>query len=147
MKRADKLLNLMVILLLLVSFTYIAFAGSDNDGVISRPVIEYSSGDLRDPFGDLLQLAIEKEQKAKEVQDVVAAPKDSTEPAKPMPSLDKFKVQGVIWGGKFPQAIINNKILGVGDLIEGAEIVSIEKKGITLRMMSGLVMRLVLLVA
>ena len=132
MKRAAKLLNLMVILLLLASFTYIAFADSDNDGVISRPVIEYSSGDLRDPFGDLLQLAIEKEQKAKEVQDVVAAPKDSAEPHKPMPSLDKFKVQGVIWGGKFPQAIINNKILGVGDLIEGAEIVSIEKKGIAL---------------
>jgi hypothetical protein len=48
------------------------------------------------------------------------------------PNLDNFKVQGVIWGGNFPQAIINNKILRVGDLIDGAEIASIEKEGITL---------------
>jgi hypothetical protein len=47
---------------------------------------------------------------------------------KPLPEL---KVQGVIWGGNFPQAIVNNKVLKVGDTVEGVEIKSIDKKGIT----------------
>lgn len=120
-----------LVLVLLVSFAHLVFADSNNDGVILRPVIEYSSGDLRDPFGDLFQLAAEREKKEKEMQSI-QSPQETTEPEKPLPSLDKFQVQGVVWGGKFPQAIINNKILGVGDSIEGVEIVSIEKKGITL---------------
>lgn len=132
MRRADKLLRLIFISALLVSFAHLVFADGNSDGVISRPVIEYSSGDLRDPFSDLFQLAVEKEKKEKEEQDIQVPLVGSADPEKSMPSLEKFKVQGVIWGGKFPQAIINNKILGTGDLIDGAEIVSIEKKGITL---------------
>lgn len=131
MRRADKLLRLIFIITLLVSFAHLVFADSNSDGVIPRPVIEYSSGDLRDPFSDLFQLAIEKEKKEKEGQ-YIQVSLVGTDPEKPMPSLEKFKVQGVIWGGKFPQAIINNKILGVGDLLDGAEIVNIEKKGISL---------------
>ncbi len=94
-------------------------------------MIEYTSGDLRDPFGDLFQLAEEKAKKEKESQ-IIQNPLENIVPDKPLPSLDNFKVQGVIWGGKFPQAIINNKVLGVGDSIEGVEIVEIDKKGITL---------------
>jgi hypothetical protein len=41
-------------------------------------------------------------------------------------------VQGVIWGGIMPQAIINNKIVNIGDVIEGAEVIEISKKGVTL---------------
>ena len=129
MKKADKLLILFLILL--VSRAPMIFADSPSDGVIARPVIEYSSGDLRDPFSDLVQLAAEKEKKEKAEQ-TIQAPQETTELQKPMPTLDKLKVQGVIWGGRFPQVIINNKILGIGDLIEGFEIVSIDKKGITL---------------
>ena len=131
MIRADKLLKVItkgnfLVLVLLLSFAHIVFADSNNDGVILRPVIVYSSGDLRDPFSDLFQLAKEKEgQSIQETEGSIAQ-------EEPMPSLKNFKVQGVIWGGRFPQAIINNKILGIGDLIEGFEIVNIEKKGITL---------------
>ncbi len=130
MGRTDKLLKSILILVLLLSFAHMLFADSNNDGVILRPVIEYSSGDLRDPFGDLFQLAIEREKKRKE--ESIQAPQETVEPEKPLPSLDKFQVQGVVWGGKFPQAIINNKIFGVGDSIEGVEITSIDKKGVTL---------------
>lgn len=119
------------ILILLAGLANMVFADSNNDGVISRPVIEYTSGDLRDPFSDLFQLAEEKAKKEKEAQ-IVQAPLENIVPDKPLPSLDNFKVQGVIWGGKFPQAIINNKVLGVGDSIEGVEIIKIDKKGITL---------------
>ncbi len=37
-----------------------------------------------------------------------------------------------MWGGRFPQVVINGKVLAVGDAIEGFKIVNIEKKGITL---------------
>jgi len=130
MKRTTRLLKIIFISTLLINFPYIVL-GDNGDSIISRPVIEYSSGDLRDPFSDLFQLAAEKEKKEKELQSFEAPPEDA-EVVVPMPSLDKFKVQGVIWGGRFPQAIINNKILSVGDSIEGVKIVNIEKKGITL---------------
>jgi len=44
--------------------------------------------------------------------------------------LPVLKVQGLIWGGNFPQAIINNKVVRVDDEVDGAKIVSIEKDGL-----------------
>ena len=126
MIRVNKLPGFIFSLGLLLSFAHIVFAQSNNNGVISRPVVEYSSGDLRDPFSDLFQLDKEKlDQSTLVLQENIVL-------EKPMPSLKNFKVQGVIWGGKFPQVIINNKVLMIGDLIDGAEIVSIEKEGIVL---------------
>ncbi|HTY45082.1 MAG TPA: hypothetical protein VMD52_03710 [Patescibacteria group bacterium] len=40
-------------------------------------------------------------------------------------------VEGIVWESKIPQAIINNRIFNVGDTIEGAKIVEINKKGVT----------------
>ena len=122
------------VLIILIGLVHIVFAeDSNSERLISRPVIEYSSGDLRDPFADLFQLAIKKEQKEKDEQNIQVL-EESIDPEKSMLDLGKFKVQGVIWGGNFPQVIINNKILGIGDLIDKAEIVSIETKGITLNL-------------
>jgi len=129
MKRAA-LLKIIFISIFLMGFPCIILA-DDSDGVISRPVIGYSSGDLRDPFNDLFRIAAEKEKREKEHR-IIETPQDDTVSVAPMPSLDKFKVQGIIWGGKFPQAIINSKILSVGDTLEGLKIVNIEKKGVTL---------------
>ncbi|MDD5408923.1 MAG: hypothetical protein PHC71_02400 [Candidatus Omnitrophica bacterium] len=129
MRRAD--IFLWLILVLLAGFARMVFADSNVDGVISRPVIEYTSGDLRDPFGDLLQSAIEKEKREKEAE-ASREPVENENPDKQTIDLGQFKVQGVILGSKTSQVIINNKILGVGDAINGAEIVKIEKKGITL---------------
>jgi len=133
MRRTVKLLVPIFVLVLLINFLHNVFADDNNEGLIVRPIIEYSSGDLRDPFIDLFQLSIENEQKEKEMKNI-RVPKEVTKTQEPLPSLEKFKVQGVIWGGKFPQAIINNKVLGVGDSIDGVEIVNIEKKGITLNL-------------
>ncbi|MDD5561852.1 MAG: hypothetical protein PHT50_06995 [Candidatus Omnitrophica bacterium] len=134
MKRACKLSSLILTLMLLSGSAHIACAEeSNNEGLISRPVIEYSSGDLRDPFGDLLQLAIEKEQQEKEEKSK-QQPREEANPQKSMINLDQFKVQGVVWGGRLPLVIINNKILGVGDSIDGAKIVNIDKKGVTLNL-------------
>ena len=56
-----RLNNLIVFILMFVlSFAQLVLADSDNAGLISRPLLEYSAGNLRDPFVDLLQLAREK---------------------------------------------------------------------------------------
>lgn len=91
------------------------------DEIIARPVVEYKSSKLRDPFRTYL---IKQEPRQ--------APQESVNLTGPGLDLGRLKVQGIIWGGSTPQAIINNKVLTIGDLIEGAEILSIEKKGITL---------------
>lgn len=41
-------------------------------------------------------------------------------------------VQGVVWGGAMPQAIINNRVTNIGDVIEGAKVIDISKKGVIL---------------
>lgn len=130
MDKIGRLLRIIIVSAILAGVPYAAF-GQNEDGVVSRPVIEYSSADLRDPFEDLLQMAAEREKREKELRNK-EAPEESSEVEVPMPSLDKLKVQGVMWGGKFPQVVINGKVLAVGDAIEGFKIVSIEKKGITL---------------
>jgi hypothetical protein len=91
------------------------------DLIIARPTVQYESSKMRDPFRSYLIEEVPKE-----------VPAENAELAKPKLDLNKLQVQGVIWGVKAPQAIINNKVLKIGDLIEGAEILSIEKKGITL---------------
>jgi len=94
---------------------------SAGDGAISRPVVEYKSGNLRDPFRPLTVAREMKTEQEKKV-DLIQAGSD----------LGNFKVQGIIWGGRFPQAIVNNRVVIVGDTIDGAEILSIDKNGITL---------------
>lgn len=46
--------------------------------------------------------------------------------------LPSIVVEGLIWGGEHPSAVINGKVLKIGDGIEGATIKDITKKGIIL---------------
>lgn len=41
--------------------------------------------------------------------------------------LKGVKLEGIIWDEKKPMAIINNKVVGVGDDISGAKIIEIKK--------------------
>ena len=50
-------------------------------------------------------------------------------PVAPLPS---FAVQGLVWGGSMPQAVVDNQVVKVGDVIQDAEIVEISKDGIKL---------------
>jgi len=109
-----------------MNLRFIALAQENKDDeVIARAIVEYKSGQLRDPFQSYIISEKKEEQ--------VAAQKD-TGSIKPVLDLNKIEVQGIIWGGKIPQAIVNNKVLAVGDLIEGAQILSIDKGGITLNL-------------
>jgi len=76
--------------------------------------VEYKSEKLRDPFQEeKMEIKVES-QKPME--------------AKPLPKLD---VEGVVWGSSLPQAIINNKVVRIGDTIADASIIAIDKKGVT----------------
>jgi hypothetical protein len=130
MRRAGKILKIVFISILLVNCAPL-FAADLDEGLVARPVIEYTSAGLRDPFADQLQLAIQQEKKEEELK----APEVSQEEAvleEPMPDLGSYNVQGVIWGGGFPQAIINNRVFSVGDSMDGFQITGIEKTGIIL---------------
>ena len=83
--------------------------------IIVRPDIEYASENLRDPFRGF-------------IEERVTAVKEEEKAEIPLPSLN---VQGIIWGGKFPQAIINHRVVKVEDTIEGARIIDINKDGVT----------------
>ncbi len=85
--------------------------------VIVRPKVKYKTGELRDPFQSPL---IEAKPTAKREASGAAESRP--------PSLT---VQGLVWGGNFPQAIVSNKVAKVGDTISGARVISIDKNGVT----------------
>ena len=45
--------------------------------------------------------------------------------------LPAFAIQGMVWGGIKPQALINNQLCEKGDIVRGAEITEITKEGVT----------------
>ena len=86
--------------------------------VITRPKVEYNRA-KRDPFEKVI---IHKGKGEARVQ--------SSDDTSSRSLIDSFVVQGLIWGGNFPQAIINSKVYKVGDTIQGATILNIDKNGI-----------------
>ncbi|MFA5276742.1 MAG: hypothetical protein WC417_07635 [Candidatus Omnitrophota bacterium] len=89
--------------------------------MITRPNAVYG-GSKRDPFATVI---IKKEKGTERV-------KSSGEDDSAARSVvDSFSVQGIIWGGSFPQAIINNKVYKTGESIQGLYISNIDKSGIT----------------
>ena len=55
-----------------------------------------------------------------------------TEAAAPEVKTTDLKLQGIFWGNSNPQAIINRKIVSVGDQVEDAEVETITKESVTL---------------
>lgn len=94
----------------------------DDEGSISESIerkkVKYDALDFRDPFE--VSIIVDSSIAAKE--DKVKETKEKTPP--------DLVVQGLIWGGAFPQAIINNKVVSVGDNIDGARIIYIGKDGV-----------------
>ena len=86
---------------------------------ITRPVVKYEAKDTRDPFQDYLAKKSAPGVEVKTVDQAAAI-------------VNAMKVQGIIWGGRFPQAIIDNKVVKAGDAIGEARVVEIKKDGITL---------------
>ncbi len=45
-------------------------------------------------------------------------------------ALPRFNVQGMVWQGANPLAIINNRVLKVGDTLNDAKVVNVSKDGV-----------------
>ena len=74
---------------------------------------QYTGDQTRDPFG---------------VQS--AAPvKKITQDTSPT----SFKLQGVVWDARLPQAVINDTVVKVGGKVSGAEVSEITKQGVKLK--------------
>lgn len=122
-----------VTLILTIAFSsgvLIVYSYEDSaENFFARPQVEYKSSSLRDPFKeDVLKKGIlEEEQPESDSQNQVLTPDI-------LPEMD---VQGLIWGGNFPQAIINNKVYKAGDTIDGAQIKDIAKDGVILNFSGG----------
>ena len=85
---------------------------------IEIPKVEYKSFDTKDPF-----LACVKREVAKRT--------DSSQPIAPAAVVaPNLAIQGIVWGGKIAQAIVNNKLVTVGDTVEEARIVAITGDGL-----------------
>lgn len=82
---------------------------------------EYKAELLRDPFQSYPEEGLSAFKQEGEIPQA----------GMPQESLPSLNVQGVIWGGSLPQAIINNKVVKIGDTQEGARIVDISKNGVT----------------
>lgn len=99
------------------------FGQQQDAETLQGPSLNYTASGLRDPFETYLP--------RKKTADLKSAKKDDSGEevgtVKPFPT---FSIQGIIWGGQFPQAIINNKIVKAGDVIEEAKIIGIEKDGV-----------------
>jgi hypothetical protein len=86
-----------------------------------EPPVVYNAEGLKDPF----MLPKIEENK-------VQLPESGLEPKIPevMVVPPALTIQGILWGGRSAQAIINQKIVKIGDILEGARIIDIKKEGI-----------------
>lgn len=108
----EKKIIIIAALLIMVNAFNPAFA----QGEIAT--VKYTSGDLRDPLKSLLE-----EEKISPVLD------PAEEEVIFLPPLD---VQGMVWGVEPVKAIINNEVVGKGDIILEAQILDIKKDGVYL---------------
>ena len=94
----------------------------------------YTAQALRDPFESLLPRAPSSGHGASEpIQAGGQQPQAAgAQPMAPAPiAPPNLRIQGIVWGNAQPQAIINNTVYGVNDVVEGATIVAIDRGGIT----------------
>ncbi|MCK9595169.1 MAG: hypothetical protein PHH68_01225 [Candidatus Omnitrophica bacterium] len=95
-------------------------AGLNSPAVTAEPGVDYSAQDYRDPFdSNLDDIPVKQPEVSVEVAQDTAAIKPP-----------EMNIQGIFWGGSYAQAIIDNKVVKVGDSIKGAKITVISKDGI-----------------
>lgn len=93
------------------------------------PPAAYTAQTLRDPLRSLLPGA--SQQGAKSHSDGQASQAAGGASAA-MAAPPALQLQGLLWGGRQPRAIINGRVYTVDDEIEGAKIISIDRRGVTI---------------
>ncbi len=91
-------------------------------------VARYTADTVRDPMTSLLPTRMRPEQSTGARSTVVPSVVSSPAPSPQPPAL---AIQGLIWGGPRPQALINGELFDIGETVQGARIVAISRDGIT----------------
>jgi hypothetical protein len=97
--------------------------GASQEEEIVRPAVEYTAKDFRDPFK---KYYLESKPVVDDTQSLSEAEQKAAE------FINTLHVQGIILGGRFPQAIVNDNVIRVGDAIGEARVVGITKAGVSL---------------
>jgi hypothetical protein len=92
------------------------------DPQLLGPVL-YAAGDLRDPLASLLAKPAPVTP-----EPGVATPEEGPRLVMPPPTLT---IQGLVWGGPEPQAIIDGRVYRVNDMIQGGRVTAIDRRGVT----------------
>lgn len=122
--RLYRLRQITQIITLYFTFCILLYSIYDFVYVFGKEEIDYTAQDLRDPFSSVIpEVAVEPETEKEPVE-------EETEKTEIPVSLPEFNIQAIVWDSPVLQAIINGKILGIGDTIEGAEITNITREGI-----------------
>ncbi len=93
----------------------------------------YTASVLRDPLESFLphpSTSLEATPSPAGTTGIAANPIAPATPREPPQS--SLNIQGLIWGGPRPQAIISNRVYNVGDVLNGGTIASISRLGVAL---------------
>ena len=99
---------------------------------IVRPTVVFDAETIADPFN--AEEPPKKKEKAMVIEKIsteAITPEDlygGSLEERPLPALT---VQGLVWGDAAKQAIINNKVVTIGDVVNGVVIKDIGKEGVT----------------
>lgn len=91
-----------------------------------RPSIEFAIDTKKQSFNDYYKQK-KREKKGPVVVEGTFEPGTQDEETVKLPP---FVINGLVWGTAVPQAIINGKVLKIGDTIEEVRIVTIDKTGV-----------------
>ncbi|MFQ5680607.1 MAG: hypothetical protein ACE5GG_00920 [Candidatus Omnitrophota bacterium] len=83
--------------------------------------VVYTAGKYFDPFSDWLPREIKENPVV-----IKQRHRAKRQPAENI-ILPNFSLEGIVWGGGFPQVIIDGLVLKEGEKIEGAEVLEITK--------------------
>ncbi|MDP8260057.1 MAG: hypothetical protein P9L96_03540 [Candidatus Gygaella obscura] len=106
----------------LVFFLILGFLNSAMAAIDERQLLIYDCVSFRDPFEPTLPIDLMRPEKKKASQKITMREEKINPPT--------FSVQGVIWGGDIPLAIIDNSVVKIGDVMKDASIVDIKKEKI-----------------
>ena len=106
--------------------------GSCQEGALTEPV---SNTVIKDPFDPWLPKIEEKiEMPPEEIKIDVARPPDVPPVIREAPvaevSPPLLRISGLVWNTAEPQAIINDNIVKIGDIVQDSKILNIHKDGV-----------------
>jgi hypothetical protein len=94
---------------------------------LSYAQIKYTASGQRDPFENQLPFS---EPEPEPEPGVFQEPEAEIEVPKAPVVPPEITVDGIVSGGTIPQAVIRQKVVRVGDTVEGARITKITKEGV-----------------